>query len=96
MNKEDVNIAAELGLVALILSMGVASVINADSIRLHLDIFEWSVNKTSLSPTIQHQMDDKEKEIKNEQIFAIVFIVWGVMWLLRIRFKPNKKKSSNS
>lgn len=90
------NLAAELGLVALILSMGVASMINADSIRLHLDIFEWSVNKTSLSPAIQHQIDNKENDIKNEQIFGIGFIAWGVIWLLKIRFKRTKKKPSNS
>lgn len=74
MNQDDRRLAVELGLIAVIFSMGVASMINADSIKLHLDIFEWSMNKTSLTPEIQQHIQEKRGEINSETIFGIGFI----------------------
>ena len=93
MNQDDRRLAAELALIAVIFSMGIASMINADSIKLHLEIFEWSVNKTSLKPEIQQQLDVKHGEINIENMFGIGFIIGGLVWLTSIYIKYKKKPS---
>ena len=87
MEKEDKRLAAELGFIALILSMGVSSMIHSNDIRLHLDIFEWSNNMTALNPEIIEDIQEKENTIRDEQIFALSFIGGGTLWLLRILWK---------
>lgn len=96
MNQDDRRLAAELALIAVIFSMGIASLINADNIKLHLEIFEWSMNKTSLKPEIQQQLNEKNGEINMEDMFGIGFIMGGLIWLTSIYIKYKKKKTSAS
>lgn len=87
MEKEDKRLSAELGLIALILSMGVVSMIHSNDIRLHLDIFEWSNNMTAFNPEIIKDIQKKESTIRDEQIFAVAFIGGRSLWLFRILWK---------
>jgi len=88
---EDKRLAAELGLIALILSMGVASMITANNIRMHLDIFEWSNNMTALDPEIIEEFQKKENTIRDELIFGAAFIGGGFVLLVRLFWKYRKK-----
>ena len=92
MKNEDKLFAAGLALLVLILSMGVSSMINANNIRLHLDTFDWTYNKTSLSPEIQQKFKEKEKEIINELMFATAYLGGGSVILLFMIFKYSKKE----
>jgi len=96
LNQDDRRLAVELALIAVIFSMGIASLINADSIKLHLDIFEWSMNKTSLSSEIQQHIQEKRGEINSETLFGLGFISGGLIWLSSMYLKSRKKKSPNS
>lgn len=74
MKSEDKTLTLELAFIAVFFSMGIASMINADNTRMHLDIFEWSNNKTALSEPILNDIEKKEKLIGDELFFGIVFI----------------------
>ncbi len=91
MKNEDKRLAAEFGLLALILAMGVASMISANNIRMHLDIFEWSNNMTTLDPEIIEQFQKKENTIRDELIFGVAFIGGGFLLLVRMLWKYRKK-----
>lgn len=94
MKNEEKSFAAQLGLVALILTMGVASMINADNTRMHLDIFLWTHNATELNPEVMEDIQKKENIIRDELIFSIGFIGGGVLLLIRMIWKYNKKSNN--
>ena len=95
MKNEDKSFGAQLGLIALILTMGVASTMNADNTRMHLDIFLWTNNATELDPTVLEGIQKQEKIIKDELMFGMSFIGGGAIWLGAIAWKYNRK-SNNS
>ena len=92
---EDRRLAIELGLIAVIFSMGIASMISATNTRMHLDIFEWSNNMTALEPEIIEEFQEKEEFIIHELIFGWVFIVGGLLGLIKLFFKYRKKSNAS-
>lgn len=91
MKNEDRSFGAQLGIIALILTMGVASMMNAGNTRTHLDMFEWTHNMTELDPKIIEDFQKKEKIITDELLFATLFIGGGTIWLAKIAWKYSKK-----
>jgi len=95
MKNAEKSFAVQLGMVALILTMGVASMINGDNIRMHLDMFEWTHNMTALDPEVLEKFQQKEKDINNELFFGIVFIGGGMFWLLKMAWTYSKKPNDS-
>jgi len=92
---EDRRLAIQLGFIALILSMGIASLITASNIRMHLDIFEWSNNMTNTDPEIGEEFAEKENSVTHEIIFGTVFIAGGFLGLTKLLWKYHKKSDDS-
>lgn len=87
MDNQDRRLAVEITIIALIMSMGVASMIYGNSIRLQLDVYTWTLNGTAIPSSIQKEFDEYEKQILHETIFGLVFISGGFVYLVRMYFR---------
>ena len=85
MKKSEVRLATEIAFIALFLSLGIASIINGQSIHIQLDIFEWSQNKTALSDEIKEEVKNTRNYATGDSIMGVVFLfaafgILSYMW----------------
>lgn len=87
MDNQDRRLAVEIAIVSLVMSMGVASMIYSNSIRLTLDVYKWSLNGTEINPAIQEEFTKYKRQILDETIFGLIFILGGFGYLIRMYFR---------
>jgi len=93
LNKEEIQFGMMITIIALVFSMGVASLIYSNNIRMQVDFFEISYNMTELDDNAKKIVNKYDEGAKNEAYLGTGMLLIGVIMLIGT-YKQFRNKDS--